>query len=102
MKESYAFIELVMQYNRLILSHSEVIEIFTDDVRPTFGNLLGVSNFEDNRGIQKIRCIADAITAAVKETDFAKKWLEQIEDLQKLFYRIESCKNEPNKFEEAK
>lgn len=107
MKEAMAFYDLIVWYNRLVLESAEVTNILNvDDIRPTFGFLteeLKYDRMYDSHGvISKIRCMADAVTAGVKETDFEKKWEVQREDLRKLFYRIESCRNEPNRIEEAK
>lgn len=106
MKEAMAFYDLIVKYNRLVLDSAEVTNILVDDIRPTFGFLTEELKYDrifNSHGvISKIQCMADAVTEGVKETDFQKKWEVQKEDLRKLFYRIESCRNEPNKIEEAK
>lgn len=105
MKEAITFYELIVEYNHLVLDSAEVVNIHPE-VRPAFGFLLDELKFDrmyESYGVvQKVQCMSDAITAGVKETDFAEKWRVQKEELQKLFYRIESCKNEPNKLAEAK
>lgn len=50
----------------------------------------------------KQTCIKNAITDAVKETDFAKIWEEHKKDLEKLFDQIKACENEPSKWEQTK
>lgn len=52
--------------------------------------------------IKRLKCIGEAITAAVKETDFEGVWDEYKRDLDRLYNRIKACKNESNKWEVVK
>lgn len=59
-------------------------------------------NEYDYRGPDNLRCISNAITDAVHETDFARVWEEYRKDLDAAFERIDASKQELNKWESVK
>lgn len=48
---------------------------------------------QPGQDVSKIKCIAEAIDDAVKNTDFNKVWEEYSKDLANLENRIKDCKN---------
>lgn len=49
-----------------------------------------------------MKCIADAITEAVDETEYAAIWADYKKDLKQHHERFEACKNETNHIDVAK
>lgn len=55
-----------------------------------------------NDVIEKVKCISEAISDAVKETDYEPIWDEYKKELEKLHDKFKACKNEANIWEEIK
>lgn len=101
--------KMISEYLRMVAQQKpEIISEIAREVQAQCSGLTEVS-FEDvveetnaDDKLKKLKCIKDAITDAVKETDFAKIWDEYKRDLEKMFDQIKACKNEANKWEETK
>lgn len=52
--------------------------------------------------VEKVKCIKEAISDAVAETEFSKIWEEYKEDLAKHFENLKGCKDESNIWQEIK
>lgn len=72
-----------------------VQEVPTKLVRQTFGESLETDTMAiSNKIVAKANCIAEAITDAIKQTDYAHTWDEHKLNLDRLFERILIWKNQ--------
>lgn len=111
-KEGVATYKLVTEYIRLAAAENpQIIQEFARQIQAkcsgqTYAELMNKFAIADEtdgiKGVEKIKCITEAITDAVSETDFNKIWEEYRKDLEKLHERVKACKSESSKWEAAK
>lgn len=113
MKEGVATYRLITDYLRLVAAQkpnlvSQIVREVQDkcsayqSVEDIFDvEEIDVDGLEKNI-LDKVKCISNAITDGLKETDFEKPWNHLKKDLEKLAERLKACKNQPSFLEIAK
>ncbi|XP_055306879.1 uncharacterized protein LOC129571139, partial [Sitodiplosis mosellana] len=112
--EAAATLQLTNDYIKLANAEKpQIMEEFESQIQQrcsgqTYAELMaefaseGETDGNQGNGVEKVKCITEAIGDAVKETDFNKIWGEYKKDLEQLHERVKACKNLPSKWEAAK
>lgn len=61
-----------------------------------------IAKVDRSKNLEHLKCIFDAINAAMKETDFASVWGGYRLDINEALQRVKACKTQINKWEAAK
>ncbi|XP_055306902.1 uncharacterized protein LOC129571162 [Sitodiplosis mosellana] len=113
-KEGVSTYKLVTEYLQLAAGENpQALQEFARQIQQrcsgqTYAELMaefareGETDGNQGNGVEKVKCITEAIGDAVKETDFNKIWEEYKKDLEQLHERVKACKNLPSKWEAAK
>lgn len=106
-REGAATYRLVTEYVRLAVSEKpEIVQDLIQQIQETCSAQTDLAeedfSIEARNPVERLRCIIEAITDAVKETDFQKIWEEYKKDLEQLLERLRGCRNEPSAWEQAK
>lgn len=88
----------------MVASPTPQNEIKTQDsaVKKDADEISNLVEASDSNDLDKIKCIAEAITEAVKGTNYAKAWEEVKKQIAESFEHIKACKTEKSPLGVAK
>lgn len=112
-KEGVATYRLITEYLRLVAAQKPVLvsQIVREvqekcNAYQSVEDILDVDEIDldglDKNILDKLKCISNAITDGLKETDFEQPWDYLKKDLEKLAARLKACKNQSTFLEIAK
>lgn len=112
-KEGVATYRLITEYLRLVAAQKPVLvsQIVREvqekcNAYQSVEDIFDVDEIDldglDKNILDKLKCISNAITDGLKETDFEQPWDYLKKDLEKLAARLKACKNQSTFLEIAK
>lgn len=113
MKEGVATYRLITDYLRLVATQkpllvSQIVREVQDkcNAYQSVEDIFDVDEIDldglEKNILEKLKCISNAITEGLKETDFEKPWNNLKKDLEKLASRLKACRNQPTFVDIAK
>lgn len=101
-KQFFQTTKLLNEYGRAV-NNPEILREITQEVQKECnGQTVDEIDAQASKTVEKIKCIAEAITEAVKETDYSKVWEEYKRRVAEKLEQVKACKAQKSPVEFVK